>query len=1227
MLFRAIYVDYETVDDELIVRLGGRDENGDRRVINVKDKKPYIFTPTAESDYIPTNDDRIETQTRGYESFDDKKLTKLELSHPSYAKRPDDSEDSVRNELLETYESDILFYRRCAIDGLIGHIEIPSYKNTIHVEQIDVDPEVEEPIDPRICIADIEVLPDYETSFVEMKEEAKQPIICTTMWDSYQDEYTVIAQDPDQQIDTGEVKEHMGDHWGEDFSEYIESDMRLIRVGTDTEMAEAIAEYFENTRFDVVSGWNFVDFDIEYILRFLDNQGVSIDRMGDVGQTKDPEWASGDDEYPGIMERAIGGLPSFDMMEGFAGKMSFHNWRSKALDYVSDEVLGVGKVEGIDFTETYENDYSKLIAYNIIDVQLLVALDKQREIHDFFFNLGDLCSIPIYDTFHEKRQVDGYILSRRDDDEVLPIQEKAEEIGNAGGLVLQQEPGIEDWVGVFDLKSLYPSCIITCNISPETMGGDDVVVPSMPEKADDVGGEITQEDIDWENPMQTFSLENEGIIPKYVKKLFTERSKYKTLRDEHESGSREYELNDQRQRSIKILMNSMYGVASSKYWRLAVPGLGDAVTGAGRYVLWYGARHIRDIGYRVAYGDSVPGFEPTPVKIDGESTVCPIEEIPMEKDIEVWTDTGWSTVEERIEKPNRKEMYRVRTRSGLIHVTEDHGLLKPDGQEISPVDIEEGDLLMHSPQDYQQFRQSGLPDKDEYQPTDDFAWFLGVFVGDGSAGIYDTARGEKAQWKISKDDKDLLERAERVLRYYHDVDTAVESLDNSETARLRPTNSNDGELTRLASEYRDMCYTESGKKKIPQHVLNGSRETVLSFLDGYRCADGEKDVRDKKIFKRSYTNSAALASGMGVLAERLGLSLGVGTRDNHDKEYYRMWFRTRCRGEETEVIDVEKFDYDGESVYDLSTDSGHFNAGIGSLTVHNTDSAMVNLYDDDERFDREKAKLRGSGLESEVNTKMNEVAEKMGIGDEHPYLADSDLHGSDRHALMWEFEKLYKRLLLSGRKKRYAGHKIWDVDDGDVDEIGITGFESQRSDSTELAAEVQEEVISKILKDASFETISDYVGTHIDTIKSDIDIRKHGIPSVVNKDITDYPNGPRKRAVQYSNQYLNADWGVGDSPWLVYVDETPDDLPPIDVIAIEWTDSIPDGFTVDGPKMVEKNLQQPLDSIIGIAGYDWREIKSGRKAQSIEPTETTVANPFKNDDSGESETVSDLSNW
>lgn len=599
---RITWCDY-CIDDYfgVLVRLSARLEDGGRWNGFVAGTEPYIFAPEDE----PVPDKYYIKRTEsGYESLFDQPLQKIVTRTPKQA-------GGLTDEFSWSGEGDVPYYRRVAIhDGLSGYVNIPQEHNeerkglpVVHIDDINVEPEFDEVIEPRISIADIEVHVPEDETFDDMTENGSEPINVICSYDTYAEEYTVFYYDKYGGLDASNIREKMQTQLsGTDIEDYTDSDIELVVSESEVAMLNEYVDYIDERDFDLESGWNWTDFDRTYIRRRMKT-------LYEQDENIHPSWLSPFDAMSNSYDehRKIVGRPPFDMMKAFVDKLSFSNWRSKSLEYVSNEELGIGKIDDVDINEDWQNEPSRLVAYNIVDVLLTVALDDKNDIHGFFYEMANACSIPITDVFYEKRQVDGLLLSDRKKDEILPTTEETEDINNAGGYVSDAANGRIENVGVTDLKSLYPSAMITWNISTETLADSPedfdeyIKVPKVPEPKD-VEGDIKEENINYD--WMYASFDEEGILPRNVKRLFKKRNREKEMMYEVEDGTAEYEKFKRKQGATKVLMNSIYGVAASPYWRLSNQFLGDAVTSTARYTLWKGKRTIDRLDYEQVYGDT-----------------------------------------------------------------------------------------------------------------------------------------------------------------------------------------------------------------------------------------------------------------------------------------------------------------------------------------------------------------------------------------------------------------------------------------------------------------------------------------------------------------------------------------------------------------------------------------------------------------------------------------------
>ncbi len=125
----------------------------------------------------------------------------------------------------------------------------------------------------------------------------------------------------------------------------------------------------------------------------------------------------------------------------------------------------------------------------------------------------------------------------------------------------------------------------------------------------------------------------------------------------------------------------------------------------------------------------------------------------------------------------------------------------------------------------------------------------------------------------------------------------------------------------IRTVYRD------GETVVPDEILNSSLESRSAFWDGL-CGSNWKTLR--RMHQVSIASFAALASGLGY---NISLQSGNGF-------YQLVVTYEKHNVESTAVKKVHEIEYSGY-VYDLTTENHHFQAGPGSLIVHNTDSCML----------------------------------------------------------------------------------------------------------------------------------------------------------------------------------------------------------------------------------------------------------------------------------------------
>jgi hypothetical protein len=228
-----------------------------------------------------------------------------------------------------------------------------------------------------------------------------------------------------------------------------------------------------------------------------------------------------------------------------------------------------------------------------------------------------------------------------------------------------------------------------------------------------------------------------AIMPSILEELLMAR---KTTRKQIPLQTDEFMKNvlDKRQLGYKVTANSLYGQCGAKTSTFYDKDIAASTTATGRLLLTYAKRMIEETyGDRICdtvnhgpvltkaeyiYGDSVANYTPVYIKVNNKMDICTIEQLAVNyggskwvtckeegkqekeyceldiENVETWTEKGWTKLYRviRHKLASHKKMRLVITDNGYIVVTDDHSLLRPNGEEVSPKDVHIGDWLLHN---------------------------------------------------------------------------------------------------------------------------------------------------------------------------------------------------------------------------------------------------------------------------------------------------------------------------------------------------------------------------------------------------------------------------------------------------------------------------------------------------------------------------------------------------
>ena len=263
--------------------------------------------------------------------------------------------------------------------------------------------------------------------------------------------------------------------------------------------------------------------------------------------------------------------------------------------------------------DLYENDIDKFVQYNLQDVKLVKRIDEKLNFIEIGRGIAHLGHCPYEDVFMSSRYLEGAILVYLKKKGIVAPNKppRPKTFGNdkfAGAYVQDPIKGKHEWVYDLDITSMYPSCIMSLNISPETKMGK--IEGWQPEeflkknhkktyiitRNNKEMGRFTEKelakfldgkDIGVATNGVMYRTDKDGLLPALLRKWFSERVEYRKLSKKfHEEGDKEQsEYFDRRQYLQKVLLNSLYGVLGLPVFRFYDLDNAEATTYTGQSLI------------------------------------------------------------------------------------------------------------------------------------------------------------------------------------------------------------------------------------------------------------------------------------------------------------------------------------------------------------------------------------------------------------------------------------------------------------------------------------------------------------------------------------------------------------------------------------------------------------------------------------------------------------------
>ncbi len=230
-------------------------------------------------------------------------------------------------------------------------------------------------------------------------------------------------------------------------------------------LLQAFAKLVRETNPDILTGWNFLGFDMLTIYGRMLKLGIDPNLMSPVNTTHI------DLKRYGCV--FVYGIHVMDMLDLYK-ELTYSVEESYKLDFIGQKQLGIGKVSyNGTLDELFEENLSEFIRYSAVDTDILYQLDKKMGHIDLKNELIKICSTTWKTSESTMGLVDPLCVSYAKEQNLVcrnAVIEKSD-FTIPGAYVRNPVKGRHNFVIDLDFSSLYPSIICSCNIGPNTYIG------------------------------------------------------------------------------------------------------------------------------------------------------------------------------------------------------------------------------------------------------------------------------------------------------------------------------------------------------------------------------------------------------------------------------------------------------------------------------------------------------------------------------------------------------------------------------------------------------------------------------------------------------------------------------------------------------------------------------------------------------------------------------------
>lgn len=332
---------------------------------------------------------------------------------------------------------------------------------------------------PKLYTFDIEVMIDEETNEFPEPSQAKFPI--TTISIASPDcNVMILGTKAMSEDDQKSLQSQFSNYLGA--SKYFKSlnipmpYIKYVYFRTEREMLEYFLKNIV-AKVPVLAGWNSILFDWQYIQNRVRGcyQDISLNMssMDYTMTSKNYTDMRGDKVKLNIPNHTL----VLDMMDviGNFDMVVMPIKESLSLDYISSESIGMNKIKyDGSLQDLYNRDYPTYVFYNAIDSVLVELIDKRFKTLQNIYTQSLYCKERIGACFSKIALTEALFFDYfyKKGIKIVPTRQEDVHRGTlVGAYVRTPTPGKHNFVCCNDFASLYPSSIITCNMSIENFMG------------------------------------------------------------------------------------------------------------------------------------------------------------------------------------------------------------------------------------------------------------------------------------------------------------------------------------------------------------------------------------------------------------------------------------------------------------------------------------------------------------------------------------------------------------------------------------------------------------------------------------------------------------------------------------------------------------------------------------------------------------------------------------